>query len=409
MSAPAEPGSGYPLLLEVSGREVVVVGGGPVAARRVRGLLSAGAIVRVVAPTCVEEIRDAARGGRLEIVDREYRRGDLAGAWLAHACAAASAVNGEVAAEAEERRLWCVRADAAALTSARTPAVVRAGEVTVAVSAGADPLRAAALRDAVRLLLVDGKLPLRHHRAPRPPGSRGWVALVGGGPGDPGLITVRGRRLLAEADVVVVDKLAPRALLDELDAAVEVVDAGKAPHAHNLTQTEINALLVHHARAGRRVVRLKGGDPFVFGRGGEEVAACVAAGVPVSVVPGVSSALAAPAAAGIPVTHRGLAQEFTVVSAHVEPGHPDSSLDWGALARTRGTLVLLMAVGRLPAITAELLARGRDPRTPAAVIASGTTPEQIVVRAALSDLPAAAARVAPPAVVVVGDVAGLGA
>ena len=160
------------------------------------------------------------------------------------------------------------------------------------------------------------------------------MALVGGGPGDPELITVRGRRLVADADVVVVDRLAPRALLDELPDDVEVIDCGKSAHRHNLTQDEINAVLVERARAGKRVVRLKGGDPFVFGRGGEEWLACVAAGVPVTVVPGVSSALAAPASAGIPLTHRGVAADFTVVSGHLDPGRPaDTGLDWAALAR----------------------------------------------------------------------------
>src|SRR5690606_6253562 len=167
-------------------------------------------------------------------------------------------------------------------------------------SGGGDPRRAARLRDAVQVALESGSLPLRRHR--RGPGR---VALVGGGPGDPGLVTTRGRQLLAEADVVVVDRLAPRALLGELDPDVEVVDVGKAPGHHPVSQDEINRLLVSHASAGKRVVRLKGGDPFVLGRGGEEVAACRAAGVPVEVVPGVTSAVAVPAAAGVPVTHRG--------------------------------------------------------------------------------------------------------
>ena len=169
--------------------------------------------------------------------------------------------------------------------------------------------RSVAIRDAVQTALETGSLPMRRHRA-----GAGSVALVGGGPGDPGLITTRGRQLLAQADVVVVDRLAPRALLDELDPEVEVVDVGKTPGNHPVTQDEINPILVEHARAGRRVVRLKGGDPFVLGRGGEEVAACREAGVPVEVVPGVTSAVAVPAAVGIPVTHRGLARQFTVVS-----------------------------------------------------------------------------------------------
>ncbi|MHB8451129.1 MAG: uroporphyrinogen-III C-methyltransferase [Mycobacteriales bacterium] len=401
--------TGYPLLLDLTGRPVLVVGGGPVAARRTRGLLDAGALVSVVAPSLAEELRElTVPGGPVRHLPREFEVGDLAGAWLIHACTDDPAVNAAVAEEATRLRVWCVRADDHTASAATTPAVARAGGVTVAVSGGGDPGRARAVRDAVALLLDTGGLPLRATRAASAGRPRaGSVALVGGGPGDPGLITVRGRQLLAAADVVVVDKLAPRALLDELDPTVEVVDAGKAPHSHNLTQEEINALLVERAGRGLRVVRLKGGDPFVFGRGGEELLACLAAGVRVEVIPGVTSAVAVPAAAGIPVSHRGVAQEFTVVSAHAEPGAPESTVDWGALASLRGTLVLLMAVGRLPAITAELIARGRDPHTPAAVVASGTMAHQQVIVSELAGLANAARDTAPPAVVVIGDVVGL--
>jgi uroporphyrin-III C-methyltransferase len=232
------------------------------------------------------------------------------------------------------------------------------------------------------------------------------VALVGGGPGDPGLMTVLGRRLLAEADVVVTDKLAPRSLLAELDPDVEVIDAGKAPHAHNMTQTQINELLVVRALAGQRVVRLKGGDPFVFGRGGEEALACVQAGVPFQVVPGVTSAIAAPAYAGIPVTHRGITQDFSVVSAHLDPSHPGATVDWEALAETTGTLVLMMAVAHLDAVAAELIKRGRSATTPIAVISNATMPDQQVLTSTLGAVASAAAsaEVRPPAVVVIGDV-----
>jgi len=234
----------------------------------------------------------------------------------------------------------------------------------------------------------------------------GSVALVGGGPGDPGLITVLGRRLLAEADVVVTDKLAPRGLLAEIDPDVEIVDAGKAPHAHNLTQDAINALIVSRALAGQRVVRLKGGDPFVFGRGGEEALACVRAGVPFQVVPGVTSAVAVPAYAGIPVTHRGLTQDFAVVSAHLDPSHPGATVDWESLARGPGTLVLMMAVAHLEQIAAELVKHGRSGATPVAVISDGTTPGQQVLTSTLGQVAQDAARrgIRPPAVVVIGEV-----
>jgi uroporphyrin-III C-methyltransferase len=232
------------------------------------------------------------------------------------------------------------------------------------------------------------------------------VALVGGGPGDAGLITVLGRRLLAEADVVLTDKLAPRSLLAELDPDVEIIDAGKQPHAHNLAQPEINDLIVTRALAGKRVVRLKGGDPYVFGRGGEEALACVQAGVPFCVVPGVTSATAVPAYAGIPVTHRGITQDFSVVSAHLDPSQPGATVDWEGLARGTGTLVLLMAVAHLDAVAAELIKRGRDAATPVAVICDGTTPDQQVLTSTLATVAAdaGAAGVRPPAVVVIGDV-----
>jgi uroporphyrin-III C-methyltransferase/precorrin-2 dehydrogenase/sirohydrochlorin ferrochelatase len=235
---------------------------------------------------------------------------------------------------------------------------------------------------------------------------RGWVALVGAGPGDPELITVKGRRLLTEADVVVLDRLAPGLLLDELRPDAEVVDASKIPYGPARAQDEINRILVERARAGRFVVRLKGGDPYVFGRGGEEVLACAAAGVPVTVVPGVTSAVAAPATAGIPVTHRGVAHEFVVVSGHLAPDDPSSLVDWPALARLRGTLVVLMGLKNLPEITAALLAGGRSATTPAAVVADGTTRAQRVLRAPLGEVAAAAGRagIRNPAVVVVGAV-----
>jgi uroporphyrin-III C-methyltransferase/precorrin-2 dehydrogenase/sirohydrochlorin ferrochelatase len=244
----------------------------------------------------------------------------------------------------------------------------------------------------------------------RPPhAGPGWVALVGGGPGDPGLITVRGRDRLLEADVVVVDRLAPRELLTDLDPDVEIIDAGKTPYCGGMSQQEIDQLIVERARAGQRVVRLKGGDPFVFGRGGEEALACRAAGVPVTVVPGVSSALAGPAAAWVPVTHRGMAATLTVVSAHAEPGADQDPVDWAALARLRGTVVVLMGVARLPAVASALLAHGRDPQTPAAVVENATLAAQRVVDGRLDEIAELAmlAQVEPPAVLVVGEVVGL--
>ncbi|WNM38225.1 uroporphyrinogen-III C-methyltransferase [Micromonospora halotolerans] len=248
-----------------------------------------------------------------------------------------------------------------------------------------------------------------HHDEPalRP----GQVAVVGGGPGPDDLITVRGRALLDAADVVVADRLAPAGLLRRLRPGVLVVDAAKVPRGPSMAQDTINDTLIAHARAGRRVVRLKGGDPYVFGRGHEEVLACAAAGVETVLVPGVSSAVAAPALAGVPVTHRGVAHEVTVVSGHLPPGHPDSLVDWAALARARGTLVLLMAVDTVGRIAAELLANGRAPETPVLAVRDAGHPEQWTARCRLDEVGALAARdeVRPPAVFVVGPVVGLAA
>jgi uroporphyrin-III C-methyltransferase/precorrin-2 dehydrogenase/sirohydrochlorin ferrochelatase len=232
------------------------------------------------------------------------------------------------------------------------------------------------------------------------------VVLVGGGPGDPELVTVAARHALASADVVVADRLAPRELLDELSPEVELVDVAKLPRGRAASQDEINRVIVDRARAGKRVVRFKGGDNFVFGRGFEEVLACTEAGVPVTVVPGLSSAVSVPARAGIPVTHRGVAHEFTVVSGHLPPGHPESLTDWEALARLTGTLVLMMGVENAPAIAEVLLAGGRRPGTPVAVVCQGSMPGERTVLSTLERLTADLAEesVTPPAIIVVGDV-----
>jgi uroporphyrin-III C-methyltransferase/precorrin-2 dehydrogenase/sirohydrochlorin ferrochelatase len=391
--------TGFPLLLDVTGRRIVVVGGGTVATRRVRALVEAGADAVVVAPQIAPEITDLG----VETQLRAFADADLDGAWLAVACTDDHDVNAAVAAAAEQRRIFCVRSDAAPGGTARTPAVLRRDGMTVAVTGGDDPRRAVALRDAISLALDVGTLPSRRVR----PAVAGSVALVGGGPGDPDLITILGRRVVASADVVVVDRLAPRALLAELPEDVEVIDCGKSAHRHNLTQQQINEVLIDRARAGKRVVRLKGGDPFIFGRGGEEWLACVAAGVPVTVVPGITSALAAPALAAIPLTHRGVAADFTVVSGHLDPGRPaDQGIDWPGLAAGGGTLVLLMAMERLDLISAELIAHGRPATTPAAVVQRASLNDERIVRAPLGEIAAAARSegIGAPAVVVIGEV-----
>lgn len=411
----------YPLTLDLTGRRVVVVGGGPVAARKASALVEAGALVDVIAPFVCEDLAALVSAGRLGWQERDYVAGDLldpTAAWLIHTATGEPQVDAQVAREAEAARIWCVRADDATASTAWTPAVARgtagtASEgLTVAVSAGADPRRATAVRDAVLAALESGTLPVRRVRraesanADGAPGSVGRVALVGGGPGAEDLITVRGRALLAAADVVVTDRLGPRGLLRTLASEVEVVDVGKTPGNHPVTQERINELLVHHARLGKRVVRLKGGDPFVLGRGGEEAMHCLAHGVPVEVVPGVTSAVSVPAAAGIPVTHRGVAASFVVASAHEGADHV---LAAAADAAPDATLVLLMGVTRLAETAAALIAAGRPSDTPVALVERGWTPEQRTTTTTLATAAAdaEAAGVRAPAVVVVGQVVAL--
>ncbi len=386
--------SAYPLSLHVTGRKVVVVGAGAVATRRIAGLLEAGAQVTVIAPHASESVQQWAASARVAWHARDFEPGDLADAWLAHTATGVKPVDDAVAEEAEAARIWCVRADDGALTSAWTPASATVDEVTIAVTSRMDPRRSAAVRDAVAEQLRDGSLPVRAIR-PRD----GHVVLVGGGPGDADLITVRGRRELAKADVVVFDRLAPAGLLSGLAADVELIDAGKRPDHHTLTQDEINSLIVERAQQGKRVVRLKGGDPYVFGRGSEEVQACIAAGVSVEVVPGISSAVAAPAAAGIPVTHRGLSNGYAVITGH-------ELREVEQLAALDLTLVVLMGVKSLPALVAGLVSSGKDATTPVAVIERATTARQRVTTATLETIVgvAAQARVANPAVIVIGDV-----
>jgi uroporphyrin-III C-methyltransferase/precorrin-2 dehydrogenase/sirohydrochlorin ferrochelatase len=405
----------YPLTLDLTGRRVLVVGGGPVAARRATGLLAADASVEVVAPWLCEDLADLVSAGAVRWHERDYLPGDLVDpepAWLVHTATGDPHTDASVARHAEAARIWCVRADDASASSAWTPATARgrtgtsAEGVTVAVNAGGDPRRAAAVRDAVLAALESGTLPVRRSRPSgegTDAGRGGRVALVGGGPGPDDLVTVRGRALLAAADVVVTDRLGPRGLLATLGRDVEVVDVGKTPGNHPVTQQRINELLVHHARQGKHVVRLKGGDPFVLGRGGEEALHCAAHGIPVEVVPGVTSAVSVPAAAGIPVTHRGITASFVVASAHEGAEHVLSA---AADAAPDATLVLLMGVTRLAETAAALVAAGRAPSTPVALVESGWTPEQrttvTTLERAAED--ARAAGVRPPAVVVVGEV-----
>ena len=393
------------------------------ALRRVGALMAAHADVTVVSPAAVAALEDLAERGLIHWLRRPYEPGDLGDAWLAMACTADPGVNDQVLAAADEARIFCLRADDASRASAWMPATGRTGRATVSVHGDRDPRTAAALRDAA---LAAVRAALRHDPSFRvlrrpdpadpadPAGSvtaSGQVILVGGGPGDPELLTLKGFQALADADVVVVDRLAPLAVLDGLREGVEIIDVSKIPRGRFTPQGEINDLLVSRARQGRVVVRLKGGDPFVVGRGMEEVIACKDAGVPVEVIPGVTSAVAAPELAGIPLTHRGVSQGFTVVSGHAAPSDPRSTLDWDALARGGTTLVVLMGVENLASIVDALVHAGLDMDTPVACVMDGGLPSQRSVLTSLSKVAGSGPppELHSPAVIVIGAVAAFAA
>ncbi|ALJ18796.1 uroporphyrinogen-III C-methyltransferase [Microbacterium sp. No. 7] len=391
--------------VSLAGREVLMVGGGPVTARRLARFLDDGAHVRVVAPELCDAVRALVRRSDVAWTPRRFRRGDVAGAWLVHAATGDPRVDRDVAAAAERRRVLCITASDGARGTARLSAQTASGDVIVGVvsDAGVDPRRSARVRDAIDGLFTEGRLPLRRRRKT----AVGRVDLIGGGPGPGDLLTVRARRLLAEADVVVADRLGPGSqLVGELDPDTLVIDVGKRPGHHPVPQDDINALLVQHARAGKRVVRLKGGDPFVFGRGGEEVRACVGAGIPVEVVPGISSAIAVPQAAGIPVTHRGVAGAVHIVNGQAAL----TAATLAALADPATTTVVLMGVAALPRLAQQALAHGAAADRPVAIVESGHTPQQRTTHTTLGSAvaDARAVGVRNPAVIVVGDVARAG-
>jgi uroporphyrin-III C-methyltransferase len=348
--------------LDVAGRRVLVCGGGPAAIAPIRVLLAAGAEVTVVGQEISTTVADLADRNPVRLHARALRPDDLDGIVLV-VPAAGEAV-------ADQQTLLLARARGVLATLPRTAERPTAG--------------------------------------PQPRPGIGEVILVGGGPGDLSLLTLGGLDAVRRADVIVTDRLAPLAALDQARPDAVIVDVAKIPRGTYTSQQQINSILVEHAQSGRTVVRLKGGDSFVFGRGGEEWQACAAAGIPVTVLPGVSSAIAAPALAGIPLTHRDLTQGFTVISGHAPPGDPNGTLDWAALARTNTTLVILMGVATLPAITAELLRQGLPADTPALTVADAGLPGQFTVRATLADIAARshAEGIKPPAVTVIGAVAG---
>ncbi len=392
----------YLVGLRLTGKKVVVVGGGTVAQRRLPLLIANGADVHVITRSATPAVEGMSG---ITLTLREFRDGDLDGAWYAIAATDDPDVNAAVVAEAERLHIFCVRADVAREGTAVTPASFEYEGLSVGVLAGGEHRRSAAIRSAIHEALQQGLI-----MAAKPRSVHRGVALVGGGPGDPELITVRGRRLLAQADVVVADRLAPQELLAELPPQVEVIDAAKIPYGRAMAQDAINEVLIDRAKAGKFVVRLKGGDPFVFARGYEEVIACADAGIPVTVVPGVTSAIAVPALAGVPVTHRAVTHEFVVVSGHVAPDNPESLVNWNALAAMSGTIVLLMAVERIELFTQALLEGGRPADTPVLVVQHGTTTAQRTLRATLDDAPERIREegIRPPAIIVIGPVAAFG-
>ncbi|MBP6087530.1 MAG: uroporphyrinogen-III C-methyltransferase [Rhodoluna sp.] len=385
----------YPIGLRLAGRKVVVVGGGLVGTRRVRALLEVGARVVVISPAVTDELAQLADAGEIELFEREFSAGDLAGAWLAHTATGVAAVDAAVSAEAEASQILTVNAAEAEKSTAWVPAVARDGSLTVAAFGGGEPRRATALRDQIVSSVFNNE-----------PQVAGTVALIGGGPGDPELVTLRAKKLLAGADVVVYDRLSPFQLVSELQpraaaGLVDLIDVGKAPDNHPVPQDEINAILVREAQSGKRVVRLKGGDPYVFGRGGEELIACAEAGIEVEVVSGISSSISVPAIAGIPVTHRGIATGFTVVTGHEAVRNIAGGRDH--------TVVILMGVSTLADSAAALATEGRGFDCPVAIIEDGFGPNQRVTIATLGTIAsiAEATGVKAPAVIVIGDVVSL--
>lgn len=389
---------GLPLTLDLTGRRVVVIGAGAVASRRIGQLIAARADVLVIAKDASDNVELWASSGVITWTQRAYERGDLVAAWLAVTATGDHTVDSAVRAEADAASIWCINsADHRLSTATPMTSVDGPDGIQVAVTGGGDPGRAVALRDAIGVAMRVGDLPLRSTRRK----SSGRVTLLGAGPGDPSLLTVRAVRALATADVLVVDRLAPSAVWEDVSGEIKVVDVGKQPGHHAVSQAEINEILIAEASKGYHVVRLKGGDPFVLGRGGEEAHACITAGIPVDVIPGITSAIAVPGAAGIPVTHRGITSTFVVASAHEGPT--------GVLAAVNdapptSTLVLLMGAGKLPSICQALTGTGRSIDTPVAIIESGWTADQRTTITSLGEAQKGTVRVKPPAVVVIGEV-----
>jgi uroporphyrin-III C-methyltransferase / precorrin-2 dehydrogenase / sirohydrochlorin ferrochelatase len=413
----------HPIFMDLGGQPVVVIGGGKVAERKIETLLEAGARITVVSPEATDLIARRAAEGRIGLSLRPYRTGDLQGCRLAYAATSDPEVNQAVRREAADSGIWLNAVDLPDLCDFITPAIVRRGDLTIAVSTnGRCPALAREIREEIERQYgpeyaeeVERRGRLRDREkagtgavAAAAAPEAGTVYLVGAGPGDPELLTLKGRRLLAHADTVVYDALVDPTLLDLCPPSAARVYAGKRAGCHSKSQDEINGILIDAARSGHVVVRLKGGDPFMFGRGGEEAGALVAAGVRFEVVPGVSSGIAVPARAGIPLTHRGITGEVVFLSGHDSPTNP-SPVDWARYAASTATLVIFMGLDNLAAIARQLLDHGRSADCPVAVIAHGTTAAQQVIVAPLPEIAETVAKAGmqAPALVVVGEVVGL--
>lgn len=453
-----DPAALFPLFADLRGRRVLVVGGGTVAQRKLGPLLAAGARVVVAASRLGPAVMGLFVEGRIEHLAGPFQAAWLDGAWLVVAATDDGAVNRAVAEAAEARRIWANVVDDLELSSWQSPARIERGPLQVAISSGGGaPMLARHLREkleaeldeslaglATLLLRERARIRTRHPRVAgrrrffdgllagpvaerfragdhsgareafeaalaEAPSSRdvGSVALVGAGPGDPGLLTLRALRLLNQADVILHDRLVSPGVLALARRDADVIEVGKQAANHHVTQDGIHSLMLEHARAGRRVVRLKGGDPFVFGRGGEELEFLHAHGIAFEVVPGITAALACAAYAGVPLTHRDHAQSVRFVTAHCRDSL--DTLDWRALAQEKQTLAVYMGVAGLAGFRDGLLAHGRDGDTPFALVENGSRPGQRVVTGTLAELPALAAlhAVQSPALLILGEVAAL--
>jgi uroporphyrin-III C-methyltransferase/precorrin-2 dehydrogenase/sirohydrochlorin ferrochelatase len=453
----------FPVFFDLAGQKVLIVGGGEVALRKISLLERTGALITVVAPVIAPELMARAAAGQLKLAVREFAPDDLDGVRLVIVATSRRAVNRWIANLSESRNIPVNVVDDREASRFIVPAIIDRDPVVVAVSTGGtSPVLARRLRERLEATIpkrigelaswlralragtrrklrgtderrrffeavVDGPAARRFiegdtqgavRAAQRllatsstAPPAAGEVTLVGAGPGDPELLTLKALRALQDADVILYDRLVPAAVLDlaRRDAARHCV--GKAAGGVGSTQEEINALLIEHARQGRRVVRLKGGDPFIFGRGGEELQALAAAQINFSVVPGITAALGCTAYAGIPLTHRDHAHSVTFVTGHLQDHgkEPEREPDWRALARPGTTAVFYMGLARLDHIVAKLLEHGAAPSCPAGLIARGTTPDQRVITATLSTIgsASAAANLESPSLLIVGEVVAL--